>query len=529
MYQIFVVEDELLIRQNIRQMIEKMAGPYVFCGEASDGEMALSIMQEVMPDILLTDIRMPFLDGFGLIRHAKAMMPWLKVAIISGYGDFEYAQKAIGLGVNHYLLKPVRQADLVRVIGEMAQQIDREKAAGGAASAGLKDEEVLSALRREFLSGLLYDEPDLGRMLEKAQSLKMDIIKSHYLVVIFSFDSSGTDPHMLKRTVQKTLDGGDWGLYLFNTADQMTLMACDSDKENLNERVYQLISILRHELQEICPVITVVIGQEASRLGEISKTYHAAASLMRAVRNICAGKVINMNDASPEPVWPLRITSPFDDSFRQKLQYAVPGDVDKLVDEVMCSPDGEKFDSMLVRYHALYSLIDIALSVASGSDADKPGEGMLERLGGRFDLIAATGSREGFRDAARKILDFALRARDEGAKETDGYRHVIARAEKYARENCCDPNISLNSTARHVGMSAAYFSTIFSQTTGQSFIAFLTGLRIERAKELLAGTDRKLSEIAMDIGYNEPNYFSHVFRKTVGMTPKEYRARHAGQ
>ena len=81
-------------------------------------------------------------------------------------------------------------------------------------------------------------------------------------------------------------------------------------------------------------------------------------------RSSCAGKVINMNDASPEPVWPLRIASPFDVSFRQKLQYAVPGDVDKLVDEVMCSPDGEKFDSMLVRYHALYSLIDIALSIA---------------------------------------------------------------------------------------------------------------------------------------------------------------------
>ena len=100
MYQIFVVEDELLIRQSIRNAVEKMQGPYVFCGEASDGEMALSMMQDLMPDILLTDIRMPFLDGFGLIRHAKAMMPWLKTVIISGYGDFEFAQKAITLGVD---------------------------------------------------------------------------------------------------------------------------------------------------------------------------------------------------------------------------------------------------------------------------------------------------------------------------------------------------------------------------------------------------------------------------------------------
>ena len=98
MYQIFVVEDELLIRQSIRNIIENMQGPYSLCGEASDGEMALSMMQDLMPDIVLTDIRMPFLDGFELIRHAKAMMPWLKIAIISGYGDFESAQKAISLG-----------------------------------------------------------------------------------------------------------------------------------------------------------------------------------------------------------------------------------------------------------------------------------------------------------------------------------------------------------------------------------------------------------------------------------------------
>ena len=89
MYQIFVVEDELLIRQSIRNVIEKMPGPYVFCGEASDGEMALAMMQDLMPDILITDIRMPFLDGFGLIENARTMMPWLKVVIISGFGDFE--------------------------------------------------------------------------------------------------------------------------------------------------------------------------------------------------------------------------------------------------------------------------------------------------------------------------------------------------------------------------------------------------------------------------------------------------------
>ena len=102
---------------------------------------------------------------------------------------------------------------------------------------------------------------------------------------------------------------------------------------------------------------------------------------------------------------------------------------------------------------------------------------------------------------------------------------MITRAQRYAQEHFRDPDISLLSTARHVGMSAAYFSTVFSQTTGRSFIAYLTALRIEKAKELLTATNMKLSDIALEIGFSEPNYFSHVFRKAVGMTPKEYRLR----
>ena len=105
------------------------------------------------------------------------------------------------------------------------------------------------------------------------------------------------------------------------------------------------------------------------------------------------------------------------------------------------------------------------------------------------------------------------------------YSHVISRAEKYVAENFCDPNISLISVAKYVGLSSAHFSTVFSQTLGRSFINYLTAMRIERAKELLTTTSLKLSTIAMEIGYNEPNYFSHVFRKVEGITPKEYRNR----
>ena len=523
MYQIFVVEDEVLIRQSIRNVIENMHGPYALCGEASDGEMALAMMQDLMPDILLTDIRMPFLDGFGLIKSAKAMMPWLKIVIISGFGDFESAQKAISLGVDQYLLKPVRQADLVRVVEEMAAQIEKSKSERGTVlPEGMDEEEVLKVLRQHFMRQLLYDEADTGKLVDRMQRLKMDIMRKHYLVAVSSFDSPHVDHRLLENTFLKVLNETRSLMVYFNNADRMTILAYDNDPETLNERVYMFLSILRHELQDVCPVITTVISNDVQRLGEISEAYRTAYGLLKTVSGIAAGQVINVSDTAQVSANIIQQNSPFGDGFRQKLQYADAKDAQKLLDEVFASPANEQFNSRLMRYNALIALVKIAVQMTARANPDADEKDIAAELSSQYDLLAAAGSKAGFRETAEGLIEKALSAR-QGKSAEIRYHHVISQAEQYVKENFCDPNISLISVANHVAMSAAYFSTVFSQTTGQSFITYLTAMRMEKAKELLTTTGMKLADIALEIGYNEPNYFSHVFRKTTGMTPKEYR------
>jgi len=522
MYQIFVVEDELLIRQSIRNVIENMHGPYTFCGEASDGEMALAMMQDLMPDILLTDIRMPFLDGFGLIKSAKAMMPWLKIVIISGFGDFESAQKAIDLGVDQYLLKPVRQADLVRVIEDMAARIEKSKAEQRELPAGMDEDEVIQALRQRFMQQLLYDGTDTGKMLERMQRLRLDIVRKHYLVAVCSFDTPNIDHNFLENTIQKMLGEDPQAQYYFNHADRVTFLAYDNDRDALNERVYRNITVLRHELQDVCPVITTVISNDVMRLGEISEAYKTAYGLLKTLSSIAAGQVINVSDTAQVSAHMIRQDSPFGDRFRQKLQQADPGDAERLLKEVFDREDAEQFNSRLMRYNALIDLVKIAVQMTARAHPETDEKDIAAELSSRFDILAAAGSKNGFRKTAGELLRQALEARSGNTGEIKSH-HVINLAEQYVRENFCDPNISLLSVANHVCMSAAYFSTVFSQTTGRSFITYLTALRIEKARELLTTTGMKLSDIAMEIGYNEPNYFSHVFRKTTGMTPKEYR------
>ncbi|MBQ3485310.1 MAG: helix-turn-helix transcriptional regulator [Clostridia bacterium] len=197
------------------------------------------------------------------------------------------------------------------------------------------------------------------------------------------------------------------------------------------------------------------------------------------------------------------------------------------MDEVLSSPEGNRFNSTLMRYYALIDLLKMTAQQAVKASPSLDIKDVAARLSEKHDVMTASGSLPAFRQAAIDLLRQAVALREENLSAMK-YSHVISRAEKYVAENFCDPNISLISVAKYVGLSAAHFSTVFSQTVGRPFINYLTAMRIERAKELLATTNMKLSTIAMEIGYNEPNYFSHVFRKLEGITPKEYRNRTQG-
>ena len=525
MYQIFVVEDELLIRQSIRNTIEQMQGPYSFCGEASDGEMALSIMQDLMPDILVTDIRMPFLDGFGLIKHAKAMMPWLKVVIISGYGDFEYARKAITLGVDQYLLKPVRPTELMKVIEGLAEQLDKEKNAAMKPE-GFDDREVQQALRKHFAQQLLYGGTDTGTLLEQAYTLKLDIVRAYYLVSVCQFEPLDQYQGSLLNLVENALGELDQVLYYFNAADQLTLLICDNNEQDLNERVYQVIQILKHQLKDVSPVITTVIGNPVQRLGSIAEVHKNAVNLLKRVSVISAGQVIRTDDTAQLTADIIQFNGPLKEEFLQKLSYSTLQDIPDLMEELLTGEGSEQFGSTLVRYYTLVSLLKTAVRSIALNSQDEDEKAVAERLSETYDVFAASGNFDSFQDTAAGLLRKTIEAK-QLRPGYDKYSHVIALAENYVRDNYGDPNISLISAAQHVGMSSAHFSTVFSQHEGRTFISYLTAMRMEKAKELLLTTTMKLADIALEVGYNEPNYFSHVFRKSEGMTPKEYRSRNA--
>ncbi len=524
MYQIFIVEDELLIRQNIRNIVENLNGPYSFCGEAADGEIALSVMQDVMPDILLTDIRMPFLDGFELIRHAKKMIPWLKVIIISGFDEFDYARKAISLNVDSYLLKPVRANELKAELDKIVMQIESDKDRSSLPE-GYDRDEVDRALRIHFMQQLLYSQSDTGVLLERASALKLDIIRSCYRTAILHFECEAQNKARLQYLLSNELAQRDIELYLFHQPDHLSILCYDNDAEQLNEKLYQFIGVVRHAVRDICDTVTVVMAVTAKRLSEISGAYAAAADLFGKAGTYFAGRVMDAGDTAQLVAESADYNVPTEGDFLEKLKRMNADEVPDMLDNMMKGPDKEQFDGMLGRYHTLIKILKACVQVISEANPEADRKDIAVELSASTDIFSSSGSRDAFRECAGQLLQTALKMKRGSTEHHVKHNYVISRAEEYVKQNFCDPNITLITVASFVHMSPAHFSTVFSQTEGKSFISYLTGLRIEKAKKLLASSDKKLSDIAMEIGYNEPNYFSHVFRKSEGLTPKEYRNR----
>jgi two-component system response regulator YesN len=417
MYKLFIVEDELLIRQNIKNIIESIQGPYAIAGEAADGEMALSLIQENMPDILITDLKMPFLDGFGLIKHIKTTMPSLKIIIISGYDEFESAQKAISLGVDMYLLKPVRRAELEEAISKAVRSIEesrREKNTPG----GFGEDERQYALRQHFISQLLYENDDTEYVLERARTLGLDIVHPFYQISVFVFDQNEDTRDEFRNQISRILRDENVQLFYLGGNERLTVIHFGDNETELSDKTYQFINNVQNA---VAPYGTAaaVTGSIASRLSGIRDSFAAAEKIIKAARTIEGSVIIDIGDTAQTAI----------DSSEHQHKGALPSK----------------------------------------------------------------------------------------------YSRIISQAKEYVTENFCDPDISLIGTAKFVGMSPAHFSTIFAQSTGTSFINYLTAMRVNRAKEMLENSDMKLSAIAMEIGYNEPNYFSHVFKKVEGITPKEYR------
>jgi two-component system response regulator YesN len=523
---VFLVEDESVIRKNIRKAVEKNPELYTCIGEAGDGELALSIIRDLKPDILITDIKMPFMDGLALARHAKAIIPWLRIIIISGYDEFELARQAICVGVDHYLLKPVTGKDLLEALHKASAQIEEHKRHSVSYLSEASDEEtVRNALVSTLLEELCGGEITADETLRRADELGIDILSKRYVVLVSVLEGKDgfPDRQALTSKVKFMLVDDTDVLYFFSGVDHVVMIIKGTADTDVTEKAYHTAQTLKHEVEDDgTTLLTVGISSVAGRISAIRDAYHEACILLKTFGQTSRGRTLCAGDIG-------RIQSPvtasadsfFNLNIENKLKFAIADDVPAIVQEFTENITADEMQSVLYRYYVLMDLTNTAMRIIRDfSPGTDPAE-IATHYAGLRELFQSAMSAEEFTELATTICLKTIELRDSG--NSSHHAKLVRRACQYIQENYNHPDICLTTVAAHVALSPTHFSTIFSQEMSATFIEHLTSVRMEKVKEMLATTDEKVVNIAFAVGYNEPNYLSHLFKKREGLTPKEYR------
>jgi two-component system response regulator YesN len=528
MHTVFLVEDEALIRQNIRKKIEKSTEPYTCIGEAGDGELALSIIQDVKPDILITDIKMPFMDGLTLARHARTIIPWLRIIIVSGYDDFELARQAICVGVDHYLLKPVAGKDLFGALHKASEQIMEHKRHSVSFLGETTDDEMVkSSLVSTLLEQLCSGEITADKALRRAEELGIDLLSKRYVLLISHFE--GKNEHSNRRAIASKIkyvlvEDPDV-LHFFSGVDHVVLIIKGTADIDVTEKAYHTAQTLKHDIEDDgATVLTVSISSVTQRVSGIHDAFHEAGILLKTFGQTNHGRIFCTGDIGTmkSPV-AASAGNFFNVNIENKLKFAIAEDVPGIVNEFNRNLNVDEMQSVLYRYYILMDLTTTAIRIIRNFNPDTD----TTEIAGHFvdlrQVFQTAMSAEEFTELATKICLKTIALRDCG--NSSHHVKLVRRACEYIQENYSSPDISLNTVAAHVAVSPTHFSTIFSQEMSVTFIDHLTNVRMEKVKEMLASTDEKIVTIAFNVGYNEPNYLSYLFKKREGLTPKEFRLR----
>ena len=525
MYKVFLADDEIVVREGIRSNFPWDQTDFVLAGEAPDGEMALSMLQDIKPDILITDIRMPFMDGLELCRAVSATMPWMYIVILSGYDDFAYAREAISLGVKEYLLKPVSGQELLQVLNHIAECI-REDKRQQANLRTFRDQLASSGqlLKERLLSDLISGASE-NDIMERARALQTSLTAGCYLTMVIDLGQetiSAEEFRSAEIVLRRLAESSGGTVYLCQMQGRFVMMVMGDDDTDIEERTYGLAQAVKFEVErntELKPLMA--IGTTVKALREVPHSFADASALLRTLHEAEAvnqdRRIVGVLDIAPmESLSLVNVKVP---QIFEKLRNANRSDIDTILSVYIASIGQTAAQSKLM---INYIFVDIVLSASRiirecGGDPQEiiPSAFQPEGKG------ATAASLEEALSMARELLNRSLAYRDDQGSARYGV--VIRKAKAFIDEHFSNPDLTLRDVAGHVALSNNHFCTVFSQETGVTFTEYLTGVRLTKAKGLLRDKQMRTSDVSFSVGYNDPHYFSYLFKKNTGVSPRDYR------
>ncbi|MCI3926247.1 response regulator [Paenibacillus sp. TRM 82003] len=532
---LLVVDDESIFRKGLRAMIAARDPEWEVVGDARDGYEALELVERLAPDVVLTDIRMPRMNGLQLQTILRERFPEMLCVVISGYEDFGYIQQSLRSGVKDYLMKPVEREELFQVLDRLKAELQsrrehRQRPAGNAEppaaeTTGLR-RQAADHLAAGIMRGAVYQQD-----LDTLAQLGIEFPDPYFNCLVIKLDKESVDRQRYQRSdpslfqlyiqqfVQEMLDHRMPGFSFVFSDTEVAAVVNLPDPDEAQERMLEMAESIRRQIRSLSNLtVTIGAGRPVFGFESVPAAFREAevALLYRLV--VGGNKVLDYRNAAQSNDFKSELKKWSWEALEQAINEGRTGEIDRLVDisvSELCAqartPEivHQQICKLLIHYYELSEDLGIAKEWLGSTD--------IRTLLVRVCSISSSGE---LIEECRALLGGLTASIAAGSKSFE--QDPIALALRYMERHYQEP-IALKDAADRVYLNAAYFSTLFKQRTGKTFIERLTELRVADAKQRLASTDEKIVTIAETTGFTNIRHFNRVFKNETGATPKEYR------
>lgn len=532
MYKIAIIDDEQIVREGIRDLVDWQALGLEVVGDAEDGEKGYALIEEKRPDIILLDINMPKINGLELTRMIREKYKDMKIILITGYDEFGYAREALRLGVEDYILKPVTKAEITELLRNLVLKLEtEEKQKKQRITMARKIEKSTHLLRQELLRQLIYGDIDSPLAQKRAEDLGIPIDKKKYAIVLLEgdkneiFDNDVLLDFALDNIISEWLEDNNVGINFRTEGLKHAILYYRDIDDVRSEKFYiDTLEEVKNIIEEyLNTTISIGAGKLVEHWDDLSNSYYEAKVALGQRFFLGNSLIIKGGEELTAKV----ISQPnnfiqIEEEFLKKVQVGDSTEVEKLIEEIGNMMEGQQ--QCKEDCQAIWIQLSI-LMLKKFVEMDKD---IIHIFNRDIDIYTEIYQCKTLQEVKEWVKGLYRECNEFIKERSTPNKIYMIKILSYIDENYHEKDLSMTTVCDHVHLSVSYFSSIFKKETGKTFIQYLTEIRLKNAKKLLKNMPLKTYEIANKVGYSDPHYFSSSFRKQYGMTPSQYRKKSKG-
>lgn len=527
MYRLMIIDDESSIRTGIKTVIDWQANGILVCGEASNGREAFELFDELKPDIILVDIKMPVINGLQLIETVNQMKLPVKSIILSGYDDFTYAQKALKLGASDYLLKPCQPQEILETVLKVKSFIEHEK----------NRYDTFERLKSQFKQNVpILKEKYLSKLLDiKKRSMEKDMETFNLLEITFKPDDvtviliridnlllhgeeNDYDMELIKfaiKNITEELVKDSFLCEVCNHNDDIIIIASVNDFD-IDQHILPLLNEIKKKIKEALSLtVSMGIGRGYSDLSGIYTSFQEALKSIDTRFFLGEDSIISYEDSASnivkERIYPISEEKELLRCVRSSIHQDLKPRFQDFYNMIHVN-QGSKDDYIKSALALVLSLYHLCIELNIDVNED---------FGSGFSIFDSIMRTETADQLENKLFHIVKTIFDK-INTKRSFNKIIEQAVKYIEENYYK-DLTLETVAGTVYITPGYLSLLFKQVMGINFLDYLHEIRIDKACEMLQDKSLKTYQIATKVGYNNDKYFFQIFKKYRNMTPTQYR------